>query len=359
MPESRHRVAYYAHHHGSGHLRHALRIAQLNAVDLLVTGTAVRRAEALPSTQFVDLPPDVQPDGRPYAPSGNFLHYAPTVPAIRERFDGLQRAWTRFRPDVVVVDVSVEVAVFARLCGYPVIHRRMPGRRTDPAHEAAYTAAAQLVAYYPRAVEDPQHLAAFGERTVYLGMLEPSVPDVASGLGVSSGSGARTVAVQTSLGGHGTGIADIVHAARCTPDWLWTVLGVTSGSAGPVPANLRLLGVVDNPVHHLRGADVVISAAGHNAVAAAAAANRPTLLIPEPRPFDEQAAFARMLQDVAAIPTADSWDAVTDWARTLTAVQSSDPQTLRRTLFVDPDSYRRDFVAMIGRAALSGQYQPQ
>ena len=128
-----HRVAYYAHHLGTGHLRHARRLAELGAVELQVASTGERREELLSGyLDYVALPPDTGPGqsgGKMRA--GAPLHDAPVGPGIQQRFATLNRAWARFAPDVVMVDVSVEVALFARLSGYPVAVRRMHGDRPD------------------------------------------------------------------------------------------------------------------------------------------------------------------------------------------------------------------------------------
>src|SRR3712207_8569721 len=50
------------------------------------------------------------------------------------------------RPDVLVVDVSVEVALLARLLGVPVVLVAQRGRRDDDPHRRAYAAAAAVAA---------------------------------------------------------------------------------------------------------------------------------------------------------------------------------------------------------------------
>ncbi|MCY1157035.1 MAG: putative glycosyl transferase, partial [Citricoccus sp.] len=151
---SRTRVLYYAHDHGIGHLHHAARAARTGAFDLTVATSAARAAEVLPpATGLRVLPSDVVPGHR--QPSGSRLHYTPTGPVIRDRFAALLEAARTVQPDVVVVDVSVEAALFLRLAGYPVIHRRMHGDRTDPAHELVYAESDHLIAHYGAGLEEP------------------------------------------------------------------------------------------------------------------------------------------------------------------------------------------------------------
>lgn len=327
-----------------------MNIARLQAVNLLVTGsTEPDGLSGIPQTGFAHLTPDIGPDGAPYlVPGDQFMHYTPTTPAIRQRFAQLHAAWQDFDPQVVVVDVSAEAAVFARLSGYPVLYRRMPGDRWDSAHEAAYAAATGLFAYYPRELEDPAFLERFGHRTRYLGMLGPS-----GGSGApTEHQGGKVITVQTSLGGNGVGATELAEAARSCPDWQWNVVGLSSGLAD-LPANVRLLGILADPRSELARADIIITSAGYHAVAAAAAAERPTILVPEERPFAEQTAFARALQATAGIPMAESWSGAA-WPELLQQAVATDPEALKRVLFVDRDSFRDSFLDLVSQAAEIG-----
>lgn len=351
------RLAYYAHHHGTGHLRHAQNVASLDLVDLLVTSTGPRDLALLPGpAEYVGLEPDVGPDGAPleHTPPTVF-HYAPTRPPIRRRFAQLSRAWTDFGADAVLVDVSVEVAVFARLSGYPVVFRRMPGNRTDPGHSMAYRVASRLLAYYPAALEDPTHLASYGAKSAYLGMFAPATGASDSALAAVPAQpprARRRVVVQTSLGG-GVGVDGIARAARATPSWDWQVAGRVEGAARNPPDNLRLLGVVAEPGALMAAADVVVTSAGHNAIAATAAARRPAVVIPEERPFGEQAAFAELLRGIPGTAEASSWEAVRDWPALLEALASGPPSGLADTLFTGREAFRDGFDAML-RGAVAG-----
>lgn len=347
------RVAYYAHHHGTGHLRHAQNIASLDLVDLMVTSTGPRNHRLLPGpADYVALEPDVGPDGAPlgHRPSEG-LHYAPSHPAIRRRFAELSRAWADFGADAVVVDVSVEVAVFARLSGYPLAFRRMPGKRTDAAHALAYGAADQLMAYYPSALEDPAHLALHGAKSSYLGMLAPpgGTPGARTDTLPRRAPGERrSVVVQTSLGG-GVGVGGIARAARATPSWDWQVAGRVDAASEAPPENLRLLGVVADPGELMAAAEVVVTSAGHNAVAAAAVAGRPTVIVPEERPFGEQASFAERLRGISGTAVAPDWDAVPDWEALLGRLAAGPPNALGDALFSDREAFRDGFDALLRR----------
>lgn len=348
---SRIRVAYYAHHLGAGHLRNAQKLAAMPGLEVQVASTGKRNTSLLPGPlQYVSLPADNsagQPRGK--MRSGDDLHYAPVGPLIRERFATLNQAWHRFSPDVVMVDVSTEVALFARLSGYPVALRRMPGTREDSAHELGYRVSDALFAYYPAAFESRAHQEMFGYKSHHLGMLEPQRVSVSPRKLRS-----QSVVVQTSLASS-IALQDLVAAASASPAWHWDVVGSVGGNANMVlPSNLHLRGVVPNPGMIMADASLIISSAGHNAVAAAAAARRPTLLVPEERPHDEQREFAKQLE-TAGIPMAQSWTTPVHWPSLLTHAAGMAPDALAQALFVSREEFADALHTMINSCVETAQ----
>ena len=119
----------------------------------------------------------------------------------------------------------------------------------------------------------------------------------------------------TGRGGDGADREKIAAAAAATPDWQWIVIGMVAGDEvrGQMPPNVRIPGWIDDPLPYLAGADAVVSAAGHNSVMELAHARARTVLIPEPRPFDEQVRKAAICErERLAIvhphwPEADRW----------------------------------------------------
>ena len=348
---SRIRVAYYAHHLGTGHMRNAQKLAGMPGLEVQVASTGKRNTSLLPGPlQYVPLPADDSPgQARGKMRSDDDLHYAPVGPLIRERFAALNQAWHNFSPDVVMVDVSTEVALFARLSGYPVALRRMPGTREDPAHELGYRVTDALFAYYPAALESPVHEEMFGSKSHHLGMLEPR--------GASRSlrkRWTRRVVVQTSLASS-IALEDLVAAASASPAWHWEVVGSVGGNDNMVlPANLHLRGVVPNPGMIMGDASLIISSAGHNAVAAAAAARRPTLLVPEERPHDEQREFAKQLETVG-IPMVQSWTTPVHWQSMLTHAAGMAPDALAQALFVTREEFTAALHTMISSCMETAQ----
>lgn len=334
------RVSYYAHHFGTGHLRHAQKIAATRAFDLQVTSTGPRNHTLLPGPlDYVSLTPDVGINGPWGSPVlGDYLHYAPVGEGIRQRFTALNLAWAEFNPDMVMVDVSVEVALFARLSGYPVAFRRMPGERRDRAHQMAYSLADVLFAYYPEGLEEETHLHEFGAKSHYLGISTPHGFTANLRCGNPRMEERPRVVVQTSLASS-IQLHDVARAARETPGWDWEVVGSVDSAAMLPPKNMILHGIVPDPAPIMREANLIISSAGHNAVAAAAACRRPVLLVPEERPHDEQMSFVRALQTRAGVPMVASWKSPVDWSGVLGHAALGDPEALAKALFVPAEDF--------------------
>lgn len=342
------RVSYYAHHVGSGHLRHAQRIAACRLFDLQVTSTGPRNEAILKeSLEYVALSPDVTDDvGTALPANETFLHFAPTNSLIQQRFSQLNRAWRNFTPDVVMVDVSVEVALFARLSGYPVAFRRMPGDREDRGHQMAYSLADALFAYFPIELEDPSHLKKYGHKSHYLTAGEPTGNTPFAEAKRTKGSLRRRVVVQTSLASS-IPLRHLARAAVESPEWDWDVVGSVSVDSTPLPRNLVLHGVLPDPAPVMVTADVIISSAGHNAVVAAANSHRPVLLIPEDRPFNEQHAFANALRSSANVDVIDTWHPHLPWPKILSGVAKRDPKTLSKALFVPHKDFQKNLYDLI------------
>jgi hypothetical protein len=132
------RIGIYAHHHGGGH---AARAGAIGAA-LEEAGAAVTYLSSLPAERFgagahVALPLDTdRGEARGETPAE--LHFAPLGSAgLAERMARIARWIANRDPDLLLVDVSVEVAMLARLCGVPFAYLRQTGERNDPPHRRA------------------------------------------------------------------------------------------------------------------------------------------------------------------------------------------------------------------------------
>lgn len=353
------RVLYYAHQHGAGHLHHAAAAAATGRFDLTVVSAHARADEVV--GRAADASGVRRPRVRPLSPDlvdghvqppGSPLHHTPTGPVIRDRFAALFDAARTTGAEAAVVDVSVEAALFLRLAGYPVAHRRMHGDRTDAAHRLVHAEADHLIAHYRAELEDPRWRAEHGDHTTFLGSpdatgrLERTVSTPPDGL-----RGAH-IAVLTGTGGGGVAVESLRRAAEAVPQAVWHVHGpvrahqdVQSGKVptgdGGLPTNLVLHGWTDDVPGVLAAADLVVVSAGHGGTVEAVASGRPVVLAPEPRPFAEQHRFAEAARRCAGVPWAVWDDPAADWAGAVRAA-AEDPRSADRlaaALLTPPDEY--------------------
>jgi UDP-N-acetylglucosamine--N-acetylmuramyl-(pentapeptide) pyrophosphoryl-undecaprenol N-acetylglucosamine transferase len=287
------RIGIYAHHHGGGH---AARSGAIGAA-LGDRGAAVTYLSSLPARwpgpgEAIELPLDTDrgpdPGGTPAE-----LHFAPLGSAgLAARMAAIAGWIDSWRPDLLLVDVSVEVAILARLCGVPFAYLRQTGVRDDPPHRLAYSWSAGLLAPFPQWLERRDTAYDIIERTGYVGAVtrfdgDPRPPD---------GERPRRALV---LGGCGAAAEEIAAAAPG-----WEVLD-------PRPVDLDLLA----------GCDVVVAPGGANAVAEVAFARCGLVCVPQPRPFAEQVARGEDLERHGAAVVLWEAPAPGDWPRLLEAAR--------------------------------------
>jgi hypothetical protein len=279
-------IGYYVHHQGRGHLHRARSVLSHVAAPSTILSS-------LPGP-WVVLPRD--DDGATVDPTaGGRFHWVPAHHAgLRRRMARIARWIEETAPALLVVDVSVEVAVLARSMGVPVLVTAMRGDRTDPAHELGYAVAHELLAPWSAAFADPGW--GWSAKTRYVGAFSRFDGRAPA---ASPGSRRRVVVL---WGAGGTDLGDAPAAA--TPDWDWDWLG-TAGRWTPDPW----------PV--ISSADVVVTHAGQNAIAEVAAARRPAVVLPQPRPFGEQVATAEVLARAGLAVVRRTWPTPAQWPAVL------------------------------------------
>lgn len=284
-------IGYYVHHHGTGHLHRALTVAP--HLPGPVTGlSSLPRPEAW-TGPWVQLARDDEAaayDGADVTSSG-LLHWVPRHDAgLRHRMAAVSAWIEQHQPDAVVVDQSVEVCLLVRLHGVPVVALTAPGRRTDPPHLLGFGAADALVGPWPAGWTDrllPGLPGIHADRFNAVGAVSrfPVAPRH-----VPAHRARPHVVLLAGTGGDGFTRESIARAQEQTPGWDWSVLSRTLGSWHADPAAV----VAD--------ADVVVLHPGQNALAEVASLRVPAVVVPAPRPFDEQ--------HVTAAALADGWPAV-------------------------------------------------
>jgi hypothetical protein len=289
-------IGYYVHHQGRGHLTRMLSItARLHApVTVLSSLAPPPEAAAL---EWVQLNTDDSGDRFADPDAGGTLHWVPRHhPGLRDRMATIAAWINRHDPELVVVDVSVEVATLCRLLGVPTVVMAMRGDRTDRAHRLAYDAASALVAPWSPDFPEPGWPEHWYGKTFHTGAMSRF-----AGRAVPTGprhAGPRRVLVLWGAGGAGLTQAQL-DAGRRVPNTRWRV---ADGGLD-----------VDEVWDELQWADVVVTHAGQNSVAEVADARRPAIVVADERPHGEQQATATAVGATGAAIGVTGWPAAGMW----------------------------------------------
>ena len=297
-------IGYYIHHHGIGHRTRAASIAAELGQPVVGLSSLPPPGGASPYDDWVPLARDDTAADAEDPTARGALHWAPRGDAgLRDRMSAIAAWVDRHHPAAVVVDVSVEVAVMLRLLGVPVVVVAMPGDRADPAHQLAYRLADAVLAFWTQDVYDPPWLVTHRDRTHFLGACSrfDGRPRPIRA------SGPRPTGVL--LCGTGGGSITAAERAVLPTEWEWQLLG---GDGTAAVDNW-----VDDPWPALCAADVVITHAGQNALAEVAAAGRPAVVVPQPRPHHEQRRTAEALAAAGVVHTVPAWPDPADWPAAL------------------------------------------
>lgn len=298
-----HHVGYYVHYHGLGHKHRCEAIlTRLNLPCTVLTSRIAQLPFDIPTlTEVVDLAcdiDDVPPQGLSRAADVPCFHYAPLWTDNCRRRVAQFTAWCdRVQPDVIVVDVSVEITLLARLASTPTIVVRQHGDRSDPAHLGAYASAERLLAPFPAIWEDEITPDWVAKKTDYTAPFARELPLASKVVLPESAERSRLkVAIMTGRGGDGLPTAELVRLARSRPDHCFFAIGQGAEvGQDDVPSNLLLTGWISEPSGYLRAADIVVTAAGHNSIMEVAMLRKRLVAIAEPRHFDEQIRKATIL----------------------------------------------------------------
>jgi len=315
------RVGWYIHHHGQGHLTRLMAIAPHVAGDIVCFSSLPEPVDLPDNCTWVLLERDDSLDAKSGEPlhdrdpaAGGLLHWAPLLHGgHRRRLTAIATVLDASPVTAFVVDVSVEVTLFARLLGIPPILITQPGDRDDDPHHLAFRAASRIIAPWPGDLFQPNHLKALSN-VVYVGGItrfDSRSPSSARGTGVLLLGGA---------GGSAVSEASIAAAIDATPGYDWTVAGTTgrNGSAW-----------LSDPWDALCNAEVVVAWAGQNSIADIAAAGARAVVFPQDRPFEEQAQSAKALKKSGLAIVESVWPAAAAWPALLQRARSLQPEWSR------------------------------
>lgn len=351
-------IGWYVHDHGSGHRRRLEAVAPYLRTPVTGMGSG-------PGADGVDwLPLPLDATGAPGSAAvdptaGGALHWAPLGETGMLGRAQAVAGWVRETGcRLLVVDVSVEMLLLARLLGVATVAVVQPGVRDDAAHRLGYDTATALLAPWPReaGTSGPPGLATsedgavdgLAARTVWTGAFSRAdradrAPEGARAPFCSHPG--RCVALVLGTGGHRITRRDVHAAAAATPGWCWHVAGQLdaghgthhgyhdpAGSTGSATGGGTVVkhGTIPDVRELLAEADVVVGPSGGGLVAEVAAVGRPFLALPQPRPFDEQRELAGLLARLGCARVADGWPTADRWAGLLEQLHSSAPDAAAR-----------------------------
>ena len=310
-------IAFYIHHHGSGHFMRSLAIATALKHDKMVfLGSDLNRYKDIvpENIQVLDLPMDT-----PLSTDNKFtegsqvdcFHYAPLqVKGVTERAAMITNLFLENSPMLLIVDVSVEVAMLARLAAVPTVVIRQHGKRNDLPHKLAYQSAELLIAPFDKELETSEDVEVL-RKTFYSGGFSRYSKNQ-----IQINPFNDQIAILIGKGGSSITLEVIIYIAQQCPDQYFHVLGEIKIAQKEHPLNITFHGQTNNVEEILSRCALVIGNLGHNTVMEVATINRSFIGIPENRPFDEQ------LDKAQAIAHINGFEMVlpenifkTDWKR--------------------------------------------
>ena len=320
------RLGYYAHHHGSGHCRQIDKLAALlptEARQQLTVFTSVTSEAytfaAIDEAQVVRLPAeDERADDVLAGRAGQYwqptsLHYSPVGNSdIQQRSHKILDTIYQRRIDLMIIDVSVEVAMLCRAVSVPYLYVRLPGIRDDVPHLNAFAGALALLAPYPRTLESAMTLDWLAKKTLYLDFINTEQRDAQTYqvfikhlmqlttdekalslmLNDKDKDTPTIVTVIKGYGGHQAIDAKLPELRQLLPHAFII-------SLGPIDEDKRhyvdIAVDVSDVTPFIEHSDYLLMACGLNAVAQAYDYATPLVVLPDDRPHQEQEVMAEAL----------------------------------------------------------------
>ncbi|MGO2885553.1 hypothetical protein [Psychrobacter celer] len=365
------RIGYYAHHHGSGHCRQADKLAALLSPELRQQMTVFTslpadgyRFSSINDEHIVRLDAeDERPDDVLAGRAGEYwqpscLHYSPVGNKDIQR-----RSWQLLdeihqrQIDLMIIDVSAEVAMLCRTASVPYLYVRLAGERDDAPHLNAFAGALGLLAPYPKALEAAATPDWVRQKTLYLDFL----PSKAQGLPsfcefmdelmtlthddaihkqlVASVDKSFIVTVIKGYGGHEAIDAKLPKLRQILPDAIIV-------SLGPINDEVRhcvdIAAHVDDVTPFIAYSHLLLMACGLNAIAQAYDYATPLIVLPDVRPHHEQEVMAEALIEQGR---------ALSWPQFIAKASSMDSQNLLSSLSTNNKSIDHEPTALMSKQA--------
>lgn len=286
-------IGYYAHSQGSGHCNYANLFSKVFGKSLMVF---TDRNHAFDRGTEVVMLENEDPDGNEYQrscyPEPRALHYAPVnIAKITRRNKTILDNVLKRNISLLIIDVSVEMAMLARVSSIPYAYVRLQGDRNDIPHLNAFEGATFLLAYFPKEMESGDTPSWITNKTIYLGFLSKFMFD----RGVNKKPDEFRLNPKPILlhlnGFGGTHAFDFGDLADRYDIY---VIGPERGGRD-ARSRIEYIGVVDDTRAFIEHADLIIAACGLNTTSELLSLGRRFVASPEKRHFEEQEYIAKNL----------------------------------------------------------------
>lgn len=284
-------IFYFVHAHGNGHratfnlLYPALSVF-FKVIAVTTNSEITEYLSKKHAVNVLELPPKYPPG---YAiPEHTFSKAFEVTPYAIEpalRAKALAEAIEHYRPKALYCDGVPELAIMVRGMGVPVVLVHLPGNvMSDPTQVFAHELADHIIAHFPASLEQANY--PFASKTYYSGYMSQYA---GRELTRSDRSAIHHVTILLGYDNYDGSVLKTITNDQHTQ---FTIIG--NKQAYDLGKNCVLLGSVEDISKAIAG-DVVISAAGQNTIAELLSLNKRLILLPEPRPYDEQAVHATVL----------------------------------------------------------------
>jgi UDP-N-acetylglucosamine:LPS N-acetylglucosamine transferase len=201
------------------------------------------------------------------------------------RAKALTEVIERYRPKALYCDGVPELAIMARGMGVPVVLVHLPGNiMNDPTQVFAHELADHIIAHFPSSLEQANYQ--FASKTYYSGYMSKYA---ALSLKRSNKKDLNNVTVLLGYDNYDVSVLKNITKDQNTQ---FTIIG--NKQDYDLDKNCVMLGPVKDVSEAIIG-EVVISAAGQNTIAELLSLGKRLILLPEPRPYDEQTVHANVL----------------------------------------------------------------
>lgn len=286
-------IGYYAHSHGSGHCNYADIMGRIFGNELTVfTDRDHRFSSEVDVVKLENENPDGTEFDRNVYAEPRALHYAPVnMRKIARRNRSILDAIVQMDIRLLIIDVSVEVAMLARVSSIPYAYVRLQGDRGDLPHLNAYEGASFLIAYFPENMESPTTPFWVRKKTVYLGFVSKFSFDTTSSRRPAEypATGRPVLLRINGFGGSAPMQLDRLHLH-------YDIYSIGPDSDSCECSEFVRLGVVDCTRAFIEHADVIIASCGANMTSEILTLQKRFVAVPEKRPYGEQEHMAKNLR---------------------------------------------------------------